>query len=50
MGADRMARDLLQLDDDRDRFALVIDSCIEEVGYLDHCIATRDAIASFATA
>ena len=34
---------------ERDRFALVIDSCIEEVGYLDHCIATRDAIASFAT-
>jgi len=32
-----------------DRFAVVIDGCIEEVGYLDHCIATRDAIASFAT-
>jgi hypothetical protein len=35
---------------ERDRFALCVDGCIKEVGYLDHCIATRDAIASFATA
>jgi hypothetical protein len=34
---------------DHDRFALLIDGCIEEVGYLDHCIATRDAIASLST-
>ena len=34
---------------DHDRFALLIDGCIEEVGYLDQCIAVRDAIASLAT-
>jgi hypothetical protein len=34
---------------DHDRFALIIDGCIAEVGYLDHCIATRDAIASLST-